>query len=182
MQDNPGRECGGCTVCCTFLGIDAADFAKPPGVTCGHCTQAGCAVHATRPDVCRTFFCGWRLIGLGEDWRPDRSEVLVILQSEAIREDGVKLVLLALDKVFWKPLVDYVSLLIARGEPVHLCVPGEAGRNLGRVRLNDNPLLRQAVARRDFAAITALLSQAVQLCIALPKDKMTFRNAGTSNP
>ena len=75
----PGRECGGCTVCCVLLEIQEPSIAKPAGVACRHLMEGtGCAIHATRPDVCRTWMCGWRLIpGLSDEWRPDRSGILI---------------------------------------------------------------------------------------------------------
>ena len=34
----PGRECGGCTVCCPVLWIDAPDIQKASGAACRHCS------------------------------------------------------------------------------------------------------------------------------------------------
>ena len=37
----------------------------------------------TRYEVCRTYHCGWRALGqLGEEWRPDKSGVLIDFQVE----------------------------------------------------------------------------------------------------
>ena len=33
----------------------------------------------TRPKICREFLCGWLLFPeLGDDWRPDRSGVIIL--------------------------------------------------------------------------------------------------------
>lgn len=74
----PGRECGGCNRCCIDLAIVDDGMRKLPGVACGDCTDAGCAVYARRPQVCRDYHCLWRELGnLDESWRPDRSGVLI---------------------------------------------------------------------------------------------------------
>ncbi|WP_037520820.1 YkgJ family cysteine cluster protein [Sphingobium yanoikuyae] len=75
-----GRNCEGCTVCCTILTVDTPDFKKPAGVHCAHLVADGCGIHAVRPHICRTWFCGWRRMkGLPEEARPDRSGILVSL-------------------------------------------------------------------------------------------------------
>ena len=74
----PGRECGSCDACCVVFEIQVPEIAKPPGVPCRNLTKAGCAIYESRPDMCRKWLCGWRLIsGLPENWRPDLSGILI---------------------------------------------------------------------------------------------------------
>lgn len=74
------RACGDCTACCTVLTVDTPDFKKPAGAPCIHLASQGCGIHAVRPHICRTWFCGWRRIaGLPDDARPDRSGIVVSL-------------------------------------------------------------------------------------------------------
>src|SRR5215472_516597 len=74
-----GRSCGYCTVCCYATFIDTAEFQKAPGVVCEHCTGRGCGIYQSRPPICREFHCGWWYWNeVGEDWRPDRSGVLIL--------------------------------------------------------------------------------------------------------
>ena len=74
---SPRADCGGCTVCCTALPI-AADFTKPAGITCQHCTPSCCGIYETRYAICRGFLCGFLLLpALEENWRPDRSGILI---------------------------------------------------------------------------------------------------------
>lgn len=57
--------------------IQVPEIAKPAGIPCQH-LKGGCAIYDTRPDVCRHWLCGWRLIpGLPENWRPDLSGILI---------------------------------------------------------------------------------------------------------
>jgi hypothetical protein len=77
------RACGDCTMCCTVLKMDAPDFKKPAGIPCEHLASLGCGIHAVRPDICRSWFCGWRRVAaLPDDARPDRSRLLVSLNFE----------------------------------------------------------------------------------------------------
>lgn len=80
-----GRACGTCTLCCKVLSINALD--KPQGQWCGHCEVGrGCRVYDTRPEECRSFYCGfltWPV--LGEHWFPARSKMVVTSELEGAR-------------------------------------------------------------------------------------------------
>lgn len=74
------RGCDGCTACCTVLEVDTPDLRKPAGLPCRHLTATGCGIHAVRPAICRTWFCGWRRVAaMPQEARPDRSGLLVSL-------------------------------------------------------------------------------------------------------
>jgi hypothetical protein len=77
----PGRTCGTCTLCCKLIAV--VEFDKPPGEWCPHCVRkGGCAIHATRPVGCRTFFCHWMTEkGLSPDWKPERSKLVLVLSE-----------------------------------------------------------------------------------------------------
>jgi hypothetical protein len=78
----PGRSCGGCSLCCKLLRIDA--FNKPSGNWCPHCKpgHGGCAIYENRPPECRTFYCLWLTsANLGAEWRPNKCKM--VLQIEA---------------------------------------------------------------------------------------------------
>jgi hypothetical protein len=77
------RACGDCVACCTVLKVDAPDFKKPAGTPCTHLASRGCGIHAVRPHICRTWFCGWRRVAdMPDEARPDRSGLLVSLNFE----------------------------------------------------------------------------------------------------
>lgn len=81
----PGRTCDGCTMCCKLLEIEELD--KPRGVWCPHCDRGkGCRTYETRPDPCRSFYCGYRrLAHLDERWNPAKAKFLINYESEANR-------------------------------------------------------------------------------------------------
>lgn len=68
-------------MCCKLFRIPELD--KAPMEWCRHAAQdKGCGIHATRPQVCRLFFCHYlRNPNLGPDWKPERSGF--ILYTEA---------------------------------------------------------------------------------------------------
>jgi hypothetical protein len=163
-----GRECGACSVCCHTLPIDTDEFQKLPGVACPHlCAGGGCSIYATRYSVCREYHCGWRYLDfLGEDWRPDKSGVLLNFELEDELPPGYEMGL-----VFFlvarppsglsPPVYDYVARLIAAGIHVMLAVNGPPGHHPAYAHLNET--LKQAALARDLGAIEAAFSEALAL-------------------
>ena len=75
------RQCGECMVCCKYLSINTTDLKKPADVLCENCTNNGCQVYETRPNVCRTWHCLWRRIEtMSPELRPDKSNVIFSLK------------------------------------------------------------------------------------------------------
>ena len=77
MSEAPVRRCGECTLCCTVLRVD--EIGKLGGEPCAHQGAGGCAIHASRPAVCRGYRCLWLRGGLDEADRPDRLGAVVDL-------------------------------------------------------------------------------------------------------
>jgi uncharacterized protein len=76
----PGKSCGPCTLCCSALHI--TELNKPAGPACEHCAN-GCAIYATRPQVCRDFECDWLTErALPITLRPDRVGVILMEADE----------------------------------------------------------------------------------------------------
>ena len=74
------RSCGSCSLCCTVLRVD--ELEKPAGFDCPQQRgEAGCAIHETRPSVCRGYHCLWLQGGLEDDERPDRTGGIIDLES-----------------------------------------------------------------------------------------------------
>ena len=81
----PGKSCGTCTMCCKVFRIPELD--KAPGQWCRHVVMGGgCGIHASRPDVCRSFFCHYlRNPNLGPEWKPERSKFVLYTEMEGRR-------------------------------------------------------------------------------------------------
>ena len=125
-------------MCCTPLAIETAELRKQPGVACAHCTASGCGIHATRYPICRTYFCGWfGLPELGEEWRPDRSGILISPRDVAGRE-GIELLVLGGEAAIRRPgFLAVLTRLLRGATPVFLAVPGPKGHYPARMPLND---------------------------------------------
>lgn len=74
----PGRSCGGCTMCCKVMEVEA--LAKPAMQWCAHCTPgAGCKIYDDRPTECRAFLCEYLLTPhMPEFWAPARSRMVIV--------------------------------------------------------------------------------------------------------
>ncbi|HTQ14454.1 MAG TPA: hypothetical protein VMH86_11320 [Rhizomicrobium sp.] len=72
------RNCDGCTLCCKVLAVEALE--KPPNVLCRHCEEGkGCTIYDGRPQLCRTFLCGYLLEpSLGPEWHPRVSGLILM--------------------------------------------------------------------------------------------------------
>jgi hypothetical protein len=67
----PGRSCGTCSLCCKVFSV--IELSKPAGQWCIHSVRGGgCGIHASRPHVCRQFYCSWLIDpNLGPEWKPE---------------------------------------------------------------------------------------------------------------
>lgn len=165
----PGRECGECTLCCEVLHVDSPDFQKPQGVRCAHCVPGGgCAIHATRPNICREWFCQWRRYAwLDDSWRPDRSQLLLRATDDGVPAGyssaiGVVIDVLGPCEILQGlHVLETIATLIDAGIATFLSVPPVLGRTSGRVLLN--PWLATAVQRRNGDAMSLRLVDAFLL-------------------
>ena len=177
-----GRECGECTACCTHLHVDEPDLQKHGGVTCSNCKEnSGCAIYATRPKICRTWFCSWRIMAqFDESWRPDKSGILISLETEnippayevrfALRFDLIGNLAVVLQPRF----LELVSAMVEERKPVFLCVRKTPGRRAGSTFLN--PILEEAVRLRDYATIKRLVVEAVGAAATYDGEALSFKH------
>ncbi len=173
----PARECGTCTACCKVQPIRTPELTKTSHVLCVHCREAeGCQIHAQRPQVCRDFDCGWRLLpALPEHWRPDLSGIFVDrvrfreganneIPAHYSREFMVQLLLLRREAVGDAQLPDVIALFVKANVPVFLGVCGPPGFQNALVFLNE--FVRRGVTQGDRAAVTAVVRRAAEVATA----------------
>ena len=161
------NSCGSCTVCCHSLRMIELD--KPAGTLCKHCLPGkGCGIYETRFDICRTFLCGWRLVPqLGEEWRPDRSGVLMLSQDKDKQPEehrdagpGMNFVILGGEKAILRPgFAEYVSTLVARNVAVYLSA--DTPKTL------INKFLRERVAAKDKQGVIEMLLHIYRLHVEM---------------
>ncbi|HWY60689.1 MAG TPA: hypothetical protein VNW15_02190 [Rhizomicrobium sp.] len=142
-----GRECGACTICCTTPAIDKPEIQKPPNTPCRHC-RGGCAIYETRPQICRDYHCGWRLLPiLPEDWRPDRSGILAEwapdVPPQFKAQGGLSLILVGNPlRIVRRPdFMDFVTRSIRSNIFLFLALPGTQGMHGVRLPLNTKEIL-----------------------------------------
>jgi hypothetical protein len=173
----PNISCGECSVCCEALTFDIGATRKLSGVMCPHCRPPqGCSVYDTRWEICRSYLCGWRHLGLPEEWRPDKSEILISLR-EGLSPDGLQggvefLLLGSHERITWLPLIKFIAALMETPQPVYLSILGEVGYQAPWVYLNNRPALRDAIISRDLAKTNAALADALQILRDYPKTKI----------
>jgi hypothetical protein len=150
-------------VCCTALVVDTPEFRKLPGITCANCKESGCAIYATRFPICRSYFCGWiQSPELGDEWRPDRSGVILSPQTTSIplefeTREGVELLVVGGADAIRRPgFAPFVLNLVASRIAVYLAVPGPVGHYPARALLN-RPLAALAQQRDTARALDLLL-------------------------
>jgi len=145
----PGRVCGDCKVCCIVPPIDEPEMQKIPNAMCRHRLKEGCSIYENRPTPCRTYFCGWRRLAfLDDDWRPDRSGVLIESgTASTVGPDAVVLILVAdpLKTVRQRRFLDFVGEAIAQKTKLFLSLPGSPGEAKAALAL-DTPEMRSAAA------------------------------------
>jgi hypothetical protein len=161
----PGRECGACDVCCVVFEIQVPSIAKPAGVPCRHLTKQGCAIYEHRPDMCRAWLCGWRLIpGLPENWRPDLSGILIYQMRCDQPGYGPDAFIIALSRGLAHmgdtAVLGFIQNMVKLRIPIFLTLhAGKADRRM--TFLNDilEPPVREAKIA-DFASILTRLVEA----------------------
>jgi hypothetical protein len=173
-----GRECGDCTVCCIVTAIDKPEIQKAAGVRCRHCSGRDCAIYETRPPICRSFHCAWRLFDFfAEEWRPDKSGVF----AEPVRIDGRTGMRLTL---FRDPLqivrqpwfVDFVAIGVRGNAPLVLLMPGPPGHLGASIMLNTGEMHRALGQSRE--KVTELLEKGVLGLLAFHFMPMSLVNTG----
>ncbi len=175
----PGRQCGGCTACCTMLAIDKPDIQKEAGVTCRHCAS-GCAIYETRPQLCRDFHCGWRQLPILDDsWRPDLSGVFV--EIEYIDDETVlNLVLIGnpLKTLRQEWFLDFVQTGLRGQVPLHLGIPGPPGYQGASLPLDTMELFDAAAGPR--APLKALLEKELKRLQAYQFEPRVIKHSGAN--
>ena len=157
------RSCGECTVCCVALTIEDPELRKAQGYRCKHLArEGGCGIYETRPDTCRTFYCGWRrLKWVRAPLRPDLSDVLIQLHWETSQKDGSKRLGVAVTLLHRRGLkaeglAETLAAAVAAGAPVFLNIPGPPGFTMAQAKIN--AALEAAVAARDKAGVLRIMT------------------------
>jgi Fe-S-cluster containining protein len=159
----PGRECGKCHACCRYTSIPA--LGKAPNILCEH-WKNGCTIYAERPDVCRGFFCAWRVMpNLDNAWRPDRSKIFLRITQEADGRPGFEAILLGpLTPNMTRELLSFIAEPIREGLAVYLALPGPPGHGAAKLLLNNR--MREAFQTRSYEKVRKAFEEAQRVARA----------------
>ena len=160
-----GRECGGCTACCVHLRIDTPELQKQADIACTNLIAGGCAIHATRPLICREWFCGWRQFDyLPDGMRPDRCGIIVRVEG-----GGVVLNAFRSTQDYLSPAaLNLIGLAVANEVPVAITTPARPGYMPCRHQLN--AYLTAAVVARNRDQVHAIVSRVIEEGGLLPTE------------
>jgi hypothetical protein len=171
------RDCGECTACCVTLRIEESQLRKAADVPCPHLKGQGCSIYADRPQVCRSWYCGWRYLAqLGDEWRPDRSKVLIRLREEPI--PGVILQPLEAPEGSLTAIavLEIIGGFVDSSVPLCISLPTREGYTYAQLELND--LLAEGVAARDLRKTRLLLLEAIRKGQQVPTDPVEPIDSG----
>jgi hypothetical protein len=103
------------------------------------------------------------LTAFGEDWRPDKSGVLIDFQTDELpdaypKRPGIRFMIVGpVETMFRRSFLEAVRSLLVAEVPVVLAVPGPPKHFPAKVFLND--LLKDHVRAGDFARIEAVFRE-----------------------
>ncbi|MCR3690974.1 MULTISPECIES: YkgJ family cysteine cluster protein [Citrobacter] len=154
-----GRNCNECDVCCTYLRIEKPELTKKADVRCPHLSeQRGCGIYDERPDVCRTWYCGWRIMPfLRDDMRPDHSKIL-IKQDEAgfvfqpLQAENAK-------NLTHENVLEAIGALVSNGIEVKISIPTRPGYCNALMSVHEQ--LKVAVDNLDLQAARQVMRSAI---------------------
>jgi hypothetical protein len=109
--------------------------------------QGGCSIYDIRPSVCRTWYCGWRLIpSLADHWRPDQSKLLIRFDGSdyTIQPTGIS----HISKLLTDEALELIGGMIASDISVSISIPTKPGFCSANATLNQ--YLGEAVEKRDL--------------------------------
>lgn len=158
----PGRECGSCSACCVTLRIEEPTLKKLADVPCPKLLpEGGCGIYENRPGVCRSWFCGWRIMHqLDNSWRPDRSKIIVRLYSG--RTGGLILQPLgkASELLTSEKVLSIVRGCVDGGVPIYISIRTKPDSCHALLHLNY--AFKDAVASNNLQAVELEMLKAIE--------------------
>jgi Fe-S-cluster containining protein len=107
------RECGSCTACCIWLGVE--ELQKYTGQKCKHlkgpaAIHKRCGIYHRRPMACVDYSCMWREGWGQEEWQPHKSGILITPYPDPNDPEKATITMNIFDLVKAKDLIKTISL------------------------------------------------------------------------
>ncbi len=159
----PSRECGECTACCIVLFIDDENLKKPADQICSNLMEkGGCKIYCERPSVCQDWYCAWRFMAqLDENWRPDRSGILLRSDDNGIIFQPIRE---PKDVLTNERVIELIGGGVAQGIPLSMSIPTRKGFRSYSMPLNEH--LEAAVQSRNLVTIQDKMVELIEFSSA----------------
>lgn len=176
------RECDECTACCKHLTIETTGLLKLPNINCENLMKnGGCGIYQDRPQTCRNWYCAWRVLPeLGNDWRPDKSGVMLEFSDERFpgvfaNRIGFRFTIIDKNKASKNiELAKFLKRQILRGIPCLLAYGTEPAQNAPVTFLNI--AMQKAASKSNPEETLKELNKAIAACEQQPKDYLKIHN------
>ncbi|MFS7253455.1 YkgJ family cysteine cluster protein [Rahnella rivi] len=150
-----GRKCGSCSACCVSLRINEPTLKKQADVPCSNLRpQGGCAIYEDRPSVCKTWYCGWRILPMmGPALRPDRSNLLVRFSGsdwtfQPVSSDHTSVLMS-------EEVLSVIGGLVSNGQKTFISIPTKEGYCHSITLIND--VLGEAIRGQSFSEVRGIM-------------------------
>ena len=142
-----------------FLLIEDENLTKPADQACSHMIEkGGCKIYSRRPNVCQNWHCAWRFMEqLGEDWRPDRSGILLRSDEEGIIFQPIREPKEVLTS---ERAIELIGGGIEQGISLSMSIPTRKGFRSYSMRLNEP--LGIVVRSRHFPSIQEKMIELIE--------------------
>ncbi len=132
--------------------------------------KGGCKIYANRPSVCQDWHCAWRFMAqLGDEWRPDRSGILLRSDENGIIFQPIR----EAKKVLTSPLaLELIGGGVAQGIPLSMSIPTKTGFLSHGMSLNEP--LDAAVKSRSLPLIRKKMFDLIKFSAAQETDRITL--------
>lgn len=163
-----GRECGKCSACCISLTIIDEKLKKDADLACPNLiVKGGCRIYQERPNVCKSWYCGWRFMeGLGPDWRPDRIKVVLRFdEGGGITFQPIGEPVKALTN---KKVLKFMGAAMEGGIQLFISVPTKPGFCSAKAYVNDQ--LASAVQMHDLSELKNAMKKLIEYSSKIKTD------------
>lgn len=162
-----GRECGDCSACCVSLRINESNLKKEADTPCQNLgKKGGCSIYKQRPPVCINWFCAWRhMDNLGEEWRPDKSGIMIRFDEQGLILQPTRN---PLETLTSELCLSLVGSGVSSNISISISVPTTEGFCYSLVRVNEP--LKKVIVTRDLFSVKLEMLNLIRFASSLPTD------------
>ncbi|NIA46035.1 MULTISPECIES: YkgJ family cysteine cluster protein [Providencia] len=164
------RECGECSVCCTSLRIEIPELKKLADTSCQNLSnERGCSIYNERPNLCRHWLCGWMVLDIPDNLRPDISGVLIRLDNDSacfqpvVGCNPIRLILPDIARI--------ISFFVSNDFEVSISIPTKKGFCYANFVVNEH--LKELVETGEYEPIADKIKDMILFAAKSKTDPIT---------